>query len=305
VEVNLGDTVEQDQVLARLDPEPFELAVRDAEAALAEIRAFRQEARTTFRRFEEVAEHGAVSLQELDQARATRDSRESQFEAAEARLNLARRDLRRSVLRAPFPGSVSVREIDPAMKVGTGQTAFELDSEESGLRVEVQMPETLITRTRQGDSVRVSFPSVEDPDAETKGVAGVISEVGTRAGTGNAFPVRADLLDRPPALRPGMTAEVTFSFPRTEAGVAGLEGFLIPIGAALAEAGDDFSVFVFDPGTSTLEKRAIRTGGVRDNDVAVLDGLNEGDIIATAGVPFLRDGQEVRLLDEQLIRSAR
>ena len=75
--------------------------------------------------------------------------------------------------------------------------------------------------------------------------------------------------------------------------------------SALAEAGDEFSVFVFDPGTSTLEKRAVRTGGVRDNDVAVLEGLNEGDIIATAGVPFLRDGQEVRLLDEQLIRSAR
>jgi multidrug efflux pump subunit AcrA (membrane-fusion protein) len=182
-----------------------------------------------------------------------------------------------------------------------------MDSEESGLRVEVQMPETLIARVRQGDEVQVGFPSVGDPSSDVGGqrFPAVISELGTRAGAGNAFPVRADLLDRPPGLRPGMTAEVSFSIPPDAAGMAGLEGFMIPIAAALAEADDRFSVFVFERGTSTLKKRPIRTGGVRDNDIAVLEGLEEGDIIATAGVPFLRDGQQVTLLDEQLMRSPR
>jgi hypothetical protein len=44
---------------------------------------------------------------------------------------------------------------------------------------------------------------------------------------------------------------------------------------------------------------------VRDNDVAVLSGLEEGAIIATAGVSFLRDGQTVRLADERLVGTPR
>jgi len=54
-----------------------------------------------------------------------------------------------------------------------------------------------------------------------------------------------------------------------------------------------------------VNKRPILIGGVRDNEIAVLEGLEEGEIIATAGVPFLRDGQPVTLLDEQLIRATR
>ncbi len=307
VEVSLGQAVDEGQVLARLDPEPFELAVRDAEATLAEARALREAAQADFERATRLYEERVASRQRLDRATALRDSRNGQVEAAEARLELARRDLRRSVLKAPFGGTISVREIDPAMKVTSGQTVFEMDSEESGLRVEVQMPETLITRVRQGDDVQVSFPSVGDASSDAGGrrFPAVISEVGTRAGAGNAFPVRADLLDRPPGLRPGMTAEVTFSIKPDAAGLAGFEGFMIPIAAAFPEADDRFSVFVFDREASTLSKRAIRTGGVRDNEIAVLEGLEEGDIIATAGVPFLRDGQQVTLLDEPLVRSPR
>jgi multidrug efflux pump subunit AcrA (membrane-fusion protein) len=84
-----------------------------------------------------------------------------------------------------------------------------------------------------------------------------------------------------------------------------LEGFMIPIAAALAEADDRFSVFVYDPDTSTVKKTPIRPGGVRDNDVAVLEGLEEGTIIATAGVSFLYDGQQVTLLDERFVNSSR
>lgn len=304
VEVDLGDSVERGQVMARLDPEPLELAVRDAEAALAEARALQAHARSTLERYVEAG--AAVAKQEVDSARALRDSRVSQHEAAQARLNLVRRDLRFSVLKAPFHGAVSSREIEPAMTVAAGQTAFEIDSKESGLRVEVQMPETLIARVRQGDEVAVSFPSVGDSrsDLAAGRYPARVAEVGTRAGAGNAFPVRADLDDPPPELRPGMTAEVTFSIPREDSGPSEIGGFLIPIAAARPEADDSFSVFVYDPDTSSVTRRPIRTGGVRDNSVAVLEGLEEGEIIATAGVSFLRDGQPVTLLDEQLIRTA-
>jgi RND family efflux transporter MFP subunit len=304
VEVNLGDSVERDQVLARLDPEPFELAVRDAEAELDQSRARQQSAVADYERTKELFEANVASRQELDRDTARRDSTNSNVEAARARLALAQRDLRRSVLRAPFQGSISVRSIDPAMKVASGETAFEMDSDETGLRIEVQMPETLITRVRQGTTVQVTFPSVgrSAPDAGPEPFEAVVTEVGTRAGAGNAFPVRADLQTTPPGLRPGMTAEVRFSLPRQGGEPTDAEGFLIPFSAVRPEPGGRFSVFVYDEATSTVNNRPIRTVGVRDNDVAVEGGLEKGEIIATAGVSFLRDGQVVRLMSDSFSR---
>jgi RND family efflux transporter MFP subunit len=304
VEVDLGDKVERGQVLARLDPEPLELTVRDAEAAVAEARALREHARATLSRYLEAA--AAVARQEIDRARAARDSRESQYVAAQARLKLVRRDLRLSVLEAPFRGSISSREVDPAQRVAAGQIVFELDSEESGLRVEVQMPETLIDRVRQGDPAQVRFPSLTDAPADVgdESFPAVVAEVGTRAQAGNSFPVRADLSDPPSGVRPGMTAEVTFTLGRGEGDLAIAEGFMIPIAAVLPEADNAFSVFVFDGETSTLSKRPVQTGGLGENNVFILEGLAEDDIIATAGVTFLKDGQRVTLLDEELVRNA-
>jgi multidrug efflux pump subunit AcrA (membrane-fusion protein) len=54
-----------------------------------------------------------------------------------------------------------------------------------------------------------------------------------------------------------------------------------------------------------VRKRPVRTGGVDDNVIAVLEGLEEGDVIATAGVTFLREGQQVTLLDDRLLRNTR
>ena len=74
VEVNLGDHVERDQVLARLDPEPFELAVRDAEAALTKAIAQNEAARANYERTKILFEADVASQQELDRDTARRDS---------------------------------------------------------------------------------------------------------------------------------------------------------------------------------------------------------------------------------------
>lgn len=161
VDVSLGDLVEQGQALARLDPEPFELAVLEFEAALAQAQAQAELARVTLERTQTAADRGAVRPQELDAATAERDLRTSQVAAADARLSMARRDLRRSELVAPFDGKISVRNVDPAMKVASGVMVFEMDRA-GGLRAEVQMPETLIARVRQGDIAQVGFPSAGD-----------------------------------------------------------------------------------------------------------------------------------------------
>jgi len=292
VDVSLGDSVSKGQVLATLDPEPLELTVRDARAQLASARATYQDAVVTLERAKSLFEQDVASAAERDRAQAQYDSRRSAVDANQARLALAERDLRRSTLRAPFDGSISVRTIDPAQKVASGETAFEMDSGESGLRIEVQVPETLIARVIQGQEVDASFPSVSN-----EVFPAVIAEVGTRAGDGNAFTVRADLIDRVEKARPGMTAELHFTYAKSMRGVVDFDGFVIPLSSLRQDIDGSKSVFVFDPKSSTLKQTPIVTGGVLDNEIAVMDGLHDKDIVATAGISFLSDGQTVRLLE--------
>lgn len=291
VEVNLGDRITKGQVLASLDPEPLELAVRDAEANLSSAEATLLDASVSFERATRLFEEEVASAAERDRAQARFDSSRSAVEAAEARLALAQRDLRRSVLRAPFDGAISVKDVEPAETVFTGKVVFELDSGESGLRAEVQVPETLIADVHQGQEVEVAFPSMSGQQFPA-----VVSEVGTRAADGNAFTVKADLVDRVTDARPGMTAEVRFSYQSSLDGVVALEGYMVPIAAVYHSMDGKMSVFAFDGASSTVRRVPVVSGGVRDNEVAVLEGLEEGTIIATAGVHFLQDGQTVTLL---------
>ena len=57
-------------------------------------------------------------------------------------------------------------------------------------------------------------------------------------------------------------------------------------------------VYVYDPDTSTVKRREVTVGGIRENRIIVLDGVAPGDRLASAGVSFLTDGQKVKLLDE-------
>ena len=59
-------------------------------------------------------------------------------------------------------------------------------------------------------------------------------------------------------------------------------------------------MFVYDPEAGSVHERTIRVAaGLLENKIAVTEGLSEGEIVATAGVHFLRDGQQVRLLEER------
>jgi hypothetical protein len=55
-------------------------------------------------------------------------------------------------------------------------------------------------------------------------------------------------------------------------------------------------VFVFDGASSTVNRRKVTIGGVRDNRMVVTEGLVAGDMIASAGVSYLFDGEKVKLL---------
>ncbi|MDH3714292.1 MAG: efflux RND transporter periplasmic adaptor subunit, partial [Gammaproteobacteria bacterium] len=123
----------------------------------------------------------------------------------------------------------------------------------------------------------------------------VVSEVGSAATSANAFPVKARIDDADEYVRPGMTTELTLLFSLEGQGEA---GYIVPVQALVPGIKkDDGHVFVFDSATSTVRKTAVQGEVIVGNQAIITNGIASGDIVVVAGVPFLRDNQQVKLLN--------
>jgi RND family efflux transporter MFP subunit len=287
VRVNQGDTVRAQQVLAILDTEPYRLNVQAAEAELARARADLAQARSDYERHQRLIAQRAVSQVQFEAARRNFQSAESQVDLATAKLNLARRDLRNTTLVAPFDGTIAERLVDPFVEVRAGQTVFRINAS-GGMQASIGVPETAIDQLVLGMPATVAVPQLPQP------MEAHVSEIGTAAGTGNLFPVKAALDDPPPSIRAGMTAAVILRLPQNEAAAS----YFVPL-AAIApgdRSGEGF-VFVYDPQTSTVRRTPIRSAGPLIGNMVAVTGVSAGDVVASAGVVFLVDGQKVKLME--------
>jgi RND family efflux transporter MFP subunit len=288
VHANAGDKFEKGQVLAVLDRQPFELNVESARAALSRAQAQFEEKETAFDREQRIQaqDPGATTQRAVDQARAAYESNRQSVSFNRAQLDLARRDLQNTELRAPFDGVVAARHVEAFEEVNRGTPVYDVFVE-GAMEAMVAIPENMIADVYLGLRGEVRLA-----DAVYRAV---VSEVGSAATSANAFPVKATITDADEEVRPGMTAELTLLFALEEEGQS---GYLVPVQAlAPGLASDDRHVFVYDTETSTVRKTAVQGRGLVGNQFIVTTGIAPGDVIVVAGVPFLRDGQQVTLLN--------
>lgn len=289
VQVDIGDRVRKEQVLAVLDKEPYELQVTSAEAELVRARANLTNKKADYEREEAIFKEGAGSQKRLDQAKFGYREAGAGVRVATSKLDLARRDLRKTTLYAPYDGNIGKRMVEPHMEVAAGQPLFEIDAE-GDMEVEVNIPETVVNMITIGSETSVVL--TVRPDEK---IAGTVGYIGTMAERANAFPVKVALREPPAGIQSGMTAEVTFPLQERN----GQPGYLLPPQAFLVgkEPGSAF-VFVYDVGSSTVKKTAVRLSGAQGNRAIVAAGLDAGDRVVVAGLGFLSDGQQVRLMEQ-------
>lgn len=290
IEVDVGSTVEPGDLIARLDARDYELAVQEARAGLARARAELTAATSEYERIRRLYENRNASKSQLDSARAAYESSRASVEAAEKRLEQAELQLGYTRLTAPAAGRIASVPVDRNENVQAGQPIATLTSGERP-RVTVGIPEQLIAQIEAGDTVSVRFDALPGREFEA-----TVTEVGVAPMPGGAtFPVTARL-DRPAdAVRPGMAATVAFTF-REEAD----SGRLVVPAVAVGEDRHGRFVYVVNTegsGVGVIERRAVTVGDLTDAGLVILDGLEGGDRIVTAGVSRIEDGMRVALDD--------
>ena len=290
VEVDIGDRVKKGQLLAALDPEPYQLEVDAAQADLVKARDNVTKTKAEYERQKRIFEQGAGAERYVEVTEYQYKAARSAVNFQIAKLDQARRDLRKTKLISPYDGVIAWRSVQPNEEVGVGQKILEINAT-GKMEVELAIPETTVDRIHIDDPATVTFPTL--PGESTNGH---ISYIGGAAVKANAFPVKVELIDPDEKVKPGMTAEASLTIKNENL----KPGYLVPMQAILPSPESNRGyAFVYDPDTSTVKKTPVRSRGTSDKEVIVDEGLEAGDIIAVAGVSFLADGMEVKLMEGQ------
>jgi RND family efflux transporter MFP subunit len=290
--VKQGDSVKKGQVIARLKQKEYILSINAAQANLSGAKSDLAEKTEKLNRQESLKKEGYASKASLEKTQNAYQAAKSNLAVKQTAFETAKDNLKYTELTAPFSGKIAERLVEPFEEVTAGKTIFSLHGD-GGYQVELLMPETLISEVKYGDVVKAEFSTLKNVKIEGK-----VVEVGAKPETGNAYPVKIQLLDTPRELRSGMTAKVTFNYGQNYSDAV----FLIPVSAldlrvssgAKKQSKAKARVFVFNPEKQVAQERMVTIRDIRGNKLEVINGLNEGDYLIVAGVPFLSNGQKVK-----------
>ena len=285
--VDLGDIVAAGDVLMEIDPKDLEESARIAAAKVDSSRSSLKLAETDFHRYERLYQDAAVSQAQYDQYKTAFDAAAETLKQAEAQHNQALNALGYSRLTADADGVISSVEAEVGQVVAAGQTMVTLVQAKE-LEVEINIPENKISSLSIGQKAQVSFWALSDLR-----LLGAIREISPMADiTARTYSARVSLPDPPAAVQLGMTASVLIA-PDLVDGQEKVA--LVPL-SAIYQTDGQTKVWLVRNGQVKLT--SVKTRDFDDNQVVVTEGLTDGDILVTAGVHKLRDGQAVRLMDQ-------
>ena len=265
-----GDTVEQGDVLIRLDSQIDQAALRTR-------RAEAQLAAREFNRIEDLLPRRAVSQSQYDEAKAN-------YDAARARVNEAEAQLNKKVIRAPFDGKLGLRLVDQGEYIATGTFIVEINMLDP-IYLDYTLSERELPRVERGYEVVASVAAVAG-ETFTGEVSAINTSVNPETRT---VRIRATLPNPDGKLRPGMFSTVMTRHPEQETLLT------LPRTAVSYNTYGDY-VFLIeedDSGQLTVTRRSVETGEVRGDRVAITKGVSEGDQVVAKGLLRLRAGQSI------------
>jgi RND family efflux transporter MFP subunit len=288
--VDFGDRVTAGQELALVDTASYEALARQAAANLAKAEATLENARKTLQRVTQLQEQQISSTSDLDAATAAEAEARAQVKAAEATRAIADLNLSRSRVRAPFAAGVAERVVSAGDFVKVGAALFRLVDDKE-LKLVVQAPERYAGRVRIGQEVKFRVDAW--PGEEFTGKVFLVSPSVNSAT--RTFGVAARVPNEPGRLKANTFASGRIILQQQVATP------VVPVEAVVSFAGVT-KVYVISNNVASL--REVKTGRVHGSNQEILDGLRQGEQVATSGTTRLYDGATVRLKDAAVKTSA-
>ena len=249
-----------------------------AEASLVEARA-------TEERLGKLLKSGWTPRANYDTALHNLRAAEAKLASAKASLALTRDQLNYTELKAEFDGVITAVGAEAGQNVTAGQMVVKLArlTDKDGV---FNLAEAALVDHRNEDGEVIVWP-LSNPQLTIEGVVREVSPVADA--TTRTFTVKVTLKDPPPSIRFGMSIGG-----RWKSSPALL--VTLPL-SALFEKNGAPAVWVFDQQSGSATLKPVTVARYEAETVVIASGLAKGDIVITAGVNTLREGQKVRLAD--------
>ena len=285
-----GQEVRQGDVLAQVDPRPFEAALLQAQGTLARDEALLANARADLKRYQDVAPQGLIPEQTLATQKALVAQYEGTLKSDQGQIDTAKLNLGYARIVAPLDGRAGLRAIDPGNTITTSDTLVTI-TQLKPIDVLFTIPEDNLPgllKHMNDASLKVDALSRDKTALLASGMlASLDNQIDTATGTVKA---KAEFANANESLFPNQFVNVRVH-------LTTLTGATIIPSAALQRGGDGMYVFVVNA-DRTVTQRRVKTGASQGQDIAVTEGLKPGEVVVTDGTDNLRDGSRVELPGE-------
>jgi RND family efflux transporter MFP subunit len=307
--VDIGDRVQAGQPVAEIAAPELDEQVRQVKAALQQARealdqalanleqgkANRELARVTAERWAQVVARGGVSRQENDQYQAQYQAQVAGVQSLEKAVAAQRSNVAQAeanvahinevqgyrLVKAPFAGVITQRNVDVGALVSAGNTLLFRIAQTGTLRTYVNVPQTNASTIRPGQTARLKVSNL--PGREFAGT--VARTANALDPTSRTMLVEIQVPNADGALLPGMYAQVQLSDARTYAP-------LVVPGDSLQVGADGTKIALLRP-DHTVHFQPIEVGRDYGDKLEVLSGLSEGDTIIPKPGDAVREGVKV------------
>lgn len=278
VEVDRGDRLQKGQIIARVDVNSARLALAEAAVSVENQKTQLKIDQQECDRYEKLKANGVVSEEQYDRVAARCKTAPLQLEAAEARKNIAAKNVGDGVIRAPFSGVVTDRKIEVGEYVQSSSAVVSL-AQEDELRLVFSVPEREVSKVRVGSDVRFRVPAYEDLV-----FSGKVTLLSGAVRATRDMVAEASVENDKQRLLPGMFADVELAI--------GTEKLPAVPKSALFERNGKTNVFLSQNGR--LVERVIHALPEVDRLVPVQAGFAAGDLVVSTPSPELKNGQRVK-----------
>ncbi|WP_168415821.1 MdtA/MuxA family multidrug efflux RND transporter periplasmic adaptor subunit [Erwinia amylovora] len=290
---NEGQEVAAGQLLAEIDPRPYEVALMQAEGQLAKDRATLTNARRDLARYEKLAQTQLVSAQELDTQRARVSETLGTIKADEGSVASARLNLTYSRVTAPIAGRVGLKQVDVGNYVSSGDAnGIVVIAQTHPIDLVFSLPESDIASVlsaQKNGKLPVEAWDRNNKNLLTRGtLLSMDNQIDSTTGT---VKLKARFDNQDDRLFPNQ-------FVNARLKIGTLEDAIVIPAAALQMGNESHFVWVIN-GDSTVSKKIVASGLQGSGQVVISAGLQAGEKVVTDGIDRLTDGAQTEIVPAQ------
>ncbi len=285
-----GQMVAQGELLAEIDPRPFQVQLMQAEGQLAKDTANYQNTVADLKRLQGLVQQGIISRQQLDTQSSAVDQTAATLKADQASVESAKLNLVYSRITAPIAGRVGLRVVDAGNIVhATDANGLVTIAPIQPINVVFAVPADNIQQVLSQNAKNSKLPvEAWDRDLKTRIATGSLAAIDNQVdpATGTVR-LKALFANADRALFPNQ-------FVNARLLVDTLQGVIIVPTAAVQRSPQGAFVYVVKA-DSTVELRPVKVRGTEGDDSALNEGLASGETVVTDGLEKLRPGSKIAL----------